>query len=93
MKTKLENSYKSDYKKVLKQGIIGENELLEIDKITNFLLKKQVLEPKYKDHKLTGDLKAYRECHIKPDLVLVYKFSFDTLHLVRIGSHSELFKK
>lgn len=93
MRVKLENSYKSDYKRVAKQGIIGYKEVLEIDKITQSLLKNQPLEPKYKDHKLVGDLKAYRECHIKPDLVLVYKFSLDTLHLVRIGSHSDLFKK
>jgi len=49
------------------------------------------LEPRHCDHALTGDWKDYRDCHIKPDLVLIYqKPDADTLRLVRLGSHSEL---
>jgi len=49
------------------------------------------LEPGHRDHALTGDWKDYRDCHIKPDLVLIYqKPDADTLRLVRLGSHSEL---
>jgi mRNA interferase YafQ len=47
---------------------------------------------KYQDHKLTGKWEGCRECHVKPNLLLVYeKPDDDTLHLVRLGSHSELF--
>jgi len=43
------------------------------------------------DHALTGQWKDYRDCHIKPDLVLIYrKPDDDTLELVRLGSHSDL---
>ena len=43
------------------------------------------------DHALIGDKKGFRDCHIKPDLVLIYqKKDDDTLYLVRLGSHSEL---
>ena len=50
------------------------------------------LDPKYCDHPLSGDWKDHRDCHIKPDLVLVYlKPDDDTLRLVRLGSHGELF--
>ena len=43
------------------------------------------------DHPLTGNLKDCRDCHIKPDLVLIYrKINNNTLELVRLGSHSEL---
>ena len=43
------------------------------------------------DHALTGDWKDYRDCHVKPDLVLIYqKPDSATLRLVRLGSHSEL---
>jgi mRNA interferase YafQ len=50
------------------------------------------LEPRYRDHELSGDWSGYRECHIKPDLLLIYKESDeDTLRLARLGSHSELF--
>ena len=49
------------------------------------------LEPWHCDHALTGDWKNHRDCHIKPDLVLIYqKPDAATLFLVRLGSHSEL---
>ena len=49
------------------------------------------LEPRHNDHVLTGNLKDYRDCHVKPDLVLIYqKPDAETLLLVRLGSHSEL---
>lgn len=50
------------------------------------------LDPKYRDHDLGGDWKGYSECHIKPDLLLIYKKPDKaTLRLARLGSHSELF--
>ena len=49
------------------------------------------LEPKHHDHALSGDWKDHRDCHVKPDLVLIYlKPDTNTLRLVRLGSHSEL---
>jgi mRNA interferase YafQ len=51
----------------------------------------QPLEPRHHDHPLTGDWKDHRDCHVKPDLVLIYrKPDDDTLELVRLGSHAEL---
>lgn len=50
------------------------------------------LDTKYRDHDLSGDWAGYRECHKKPDLLLIYRKSdSDTLRLARLGSHSELF--
>lgn len=49
------------------------------------------LAEKHRDHALTGTWKDHRDCHIKPDLVLIYrKLGDDVLQLVRVGSHSEL---
>ena len=49
------------------------------------------LDARHRDHALTGDWKDYRDCHVKPDLVLIYRKPDDeTLQLVRLGSHSEL---
>ncbi len=49
------------------------------------------LAEKHRDHALTGDWKDHRDCHVKPDLVLIYRKPDDSeLHLVRLGSHSEL---
>ncbi|MFZ9611571.1 MAG: type II toxin-antitoxin system YafQ family toxin [Methylococcales bacterium] len=47
--------------------------------------------PKHRDHSLTGDWKDHRDCHVKPDLVLIYRKPNDeVLQLVRLGSHAEL---
>ena len=50
------------------------------------------LELRHRDHELGGDWRGYRECHVKPDLLLIYKKpDKETLSLARLGSHSELF--
>ncbi|MFA7336209.1 MAG: type II toxin-antitoxin system YafQ family toxin [Candidatus Obscuribacterales bacterium] len=55
------------------------------------LANDQPLEVRYRDHPLTGEWKDHRDCHIKPDLVLIYqKHDDEILRLVRVGSHSEL---
>ncbi len=52
----------------------------------------QALPESYRDHALSGEWAGYRECHLKPDLLLIYrKANTDTLRLARLGSHSELF--
>ena len=64
-----------------------------VKKVINRLAKDEVLEPKYKDHPLKGDYLGFRDCHVKPDLVLIYSKNKDALLLTafRINSHSELF--
>lgn len=47
---------------------------------------------KYKDHALTGNLKKYRECHLKPDLLLAYQVTDDSVKLIAIDNHNNLFK-
>lgn len=52
----------------------------------------QPLAPRHRDHDLSGDWAGYRDCHIRPDLVLIYrKPDANTLRLARLGSHSEVF--
>lgn len=84
------NQFKRDYKREIK----GRYRLtLDLDmlSIVKILANDQPLEPRYCDHSLTGDWKDHRDCHIKPNLVLIYqKPDQDTLRLVRLGSHSEL---
>lgn len=51
------------------------------------------LPERYADHPLNGKWKLFRDCHVRPDVVLIYrKVGGDELHLARIGSHSTLFK-
>ncbi len=65
-----------------------------LNAIINKLANGEVLEVKYKDHSLKGDYKGYRECHITPDWLLIYRIYEDVLILTlfRTGSHSDLFE-
>ena len=55
------------------------------------LLEGKTLPEKMKDHPLSGEWKDHRDCHVKPDLVLIYNTDDEAVTLVRLGSHSELF--
>jgi len=56
------------------------------------IVLEQPLEPRYRDHKLLGKFADRRECHIRPDLLLIYKKTGDIVVFERLGSHSQLFK-
>ena len=62
-----------------------------IKDILSILLADAPIPPRYKDHALTGNWIHFRECHIKPDLLLIYQKKPNSLLLVRLGSHSEIF--
>jgi len=58
----------------------------------SLLAADRLLSEKHRDHALSGEWRDYRECHLKPDLLLIYrKPDSQVLQLVRLGSHSELF--
>mgnify|MGYP000993410173 CR=1 FL=1 len=64
-----------------------------LDNVIDMLRQGQTLDIKYRDHALTGNYEGYRECHIKPDWLLIYTISNEKLILTatRTGSHSDLF--
>ena len=57
------------------------------------LLNQEVLPPEARDHHLKGEWFSFREFHLAGDLLVIYKIQFETLYLIRIGKHSQLFKK
>lgn len=84
------NSCKKDIKRASKQG----KNIDLLFEIVDQLSEGKQLEPKYKDHKLSGNYEGKRECHIEPDFLLIYEIKEleIVLYLVRVGSHSELFR-
>jgi len=82
----------SSFKKQYKKLAISDRELLK--EVIILLAQNSELDEKYKDHKLTGNFKDLRECHVKPDLLLIYKINDDILELalVQVGNHNSLFK-
>ena len=85
----LSNHFKRDLKLMAKRGL----DLNLLDNIVEKLANEEPLDPKNKDHELKGNYKGFRECHILPDWLLIYRVD-DTellLFLSRTGSHSDLF--
>lgn len=92
LELELSTQFKRDLKKIQKQH--KNKELL--DEVIEQLQHEEPLPSKYRDHHLSGNWNSYRECHITPDWLLIYKIIKDDcvqlLRLSRTGSHSELFK-
>jgi mRNA interferase YafQ len=83
-------SFKRDFKRVKASPKHRDIEAILVP-VLQLLMADQTLPQRLCDHSLTGEWKDYRDCHLKPDLVLIYrKPEADVIQLVRIGSHSEL---
>lgn len=81
--------FRKDYKRVRKRGY----DLSLLEQVIDKLLQEETLEAKYRDHSLAGSMASYRECHIQPDWLLIYRIEDDRMILVahRTGTHSDLF--
>ena len=91
LKFKTTAQYRRDYKRIMKRGY-------DIDKIENVidtLLAGKLLSGQFKDHALTGEYIGFRECHVLPDWLLIYRIDNDELVLIafRTGTHADLFDK
>lgn len=82
--------FKKDLKKAIKQG----KNLDKLEQAIDLLCSQKSLPPKNLDHKLSGDWGGYRECHLAPDWLMIYKIDtmLNALQLARTGSHAELFE-
>jgi mRNA interferase YafQ len=79
--------FRRDVKLARKRG----KETAKLREILSLLIEGHVLPQRLNDHPLGGEWKSFRECHIEPDWLLIYKIDGDDLHLVRTGTHSDLF--
>jgi len=88
LKPRYTTQFKKDYKVVVKRGY--KTSLLE--DVIRLLCEEQPLPEKNRDHALTGSFVGFRECHIQPDWLLIYKVEQEilTLTLTRTGTHSDL---
>ena len=88
---KFTTAYKKSYKLMKKRGL----NIDLLDEVIDTLRAGKTLDEKYFDHGLSGNFQGFRECHVKPDWLLIYLIENDilTLTLVDTGSHSDLFRK
>jgi len=82
------SQFKKDFKKARKLPL---SDLKIIFEVISILEQEVILDAKYRDHELSGNWSNFRECHIKPDLLLIYKTNVSELQLARLGTHSDLF--
>ncbi len=83
------NAFKKDLRRAKRRG----RNLNRLHRVLNILAAEEALAPKYRDHALTGDYSGFRECHIEPDWLLIYRVDADVLELFlfRTGMHADLF--
>ena len=83
-------AFRKDFKRL---AATGKHEMDFLKGIVSRLALDAPLDAKFRDHALTGNWKDHRECHLRPDWLLIYRLEPGRLILVRTGSHSELFKR
>ena len=82
------SQFKKDFKKARKLPL---SDLKTLFEVISILEHEAILDAKYRDHELSGNWSNFRECHIKPDLLLIYRINVSELQLARLGAHSDLF--
>lgn len=82
------SQFKRDVKLAQKRG----KDMAKLRTLLNLLIKQDALPEAYQDHPLQGAWKGYRDAHIEPDWLLLYRVVDDKLHLARIGSHADIFE-
>ena len=89
LKVRYSAQFKKDFKLAKKRGL----PMNELKTVIEKLAKGQALDPKHHDHSLSGNYAMFRECHIRPDWLLIYRINDDTLEMIaqRTGTHSDLF--
>ena len=81
------NAFRRDVKRMEKRGKAME----KLRAVLLLLIERRVLSEHYKDHPLKGDWSGFRDLHIEPDWVLIYRVRGDDLELARTGTHADLF--
>lgn len=91
LKVRYTAQFKKDFKRAKKRGLPME----ELKVVLECLAAERPLDLRYRDHALTGEYAMFRECHIRPDWLLIYRIHNEVMELIaqRTGSHSDLFVK
>ena len=91
LKVVLLNSFKRDLKRIKKRGY----DIKLLDSVVRMIASQEKLAERYCDHALTGNYLGFRECHVKPNWLLIYRIDNDDVVLVlsRTGTHSDMFNE
>jgi len=87
LRPRFTSAFKKDRKRAHRRG----EDTGKLDAIMGRLANEEQLEPRFRDHKLSGEWKDFRECHVAPDWLVIYRIVADEITFVRTGSHADLF--
>lgn len=88
LQPKFTKQFEKDLKRIQKRG----KSVKKLKDVIKMLANEKPLEPRLKDHKLSGNYVRRHECHLEPDWLLIYKLEDLEIIFERTGSHSDLFK-
>lgn len=86
---KVTKAFKKDTKRLKKTN----RDFAKLYRVLSYLEKGRPVPKKYHPHRLSGQFKGFMECHLESDWLLIWRNEGDVITLVRMGSHSQLFKK
>lgn len=84
-----QTTFKKDFKRCEKRG----KDVHKLDDVIKALVAEKELPDKYEDHSLIGNYRGFRECHLEPNWLLIYKKTETAVIFVRLGTHADLFGK
>lgn len=90
LRTQTTKQFEKDFKRMIKRG----KDMEKIKTVMRRLANEEILDIRHRDHKLTGDFEGFRECHIEPDWLLVYRINKrdNNIIFLRTGSHADIFE-
>ena len=83
----------SQFKRDVKRAGSRGKDLGKLRVLLESLIEQEPLDARHRDHPLRGIWKGHREAHIESDWLVIYRVKGDELHLVRTGTHSDLFRE
>ena len=86
-------SYSGQFKRDLKAAQKRGKDMEKIKRLMRLLIEGKPLPPEYRDHPLKGNWRSFRDAHIEPDWLLIYKLSGDVVRFERTGRHTDLFSE
>jgi mRNA interferase YafQ len=84
--------YTGQFRRDIRRAQSRGKDMSKLRDVLSLLIAAEPLPPRLNDHPLAGDWSGYRDCHIEPDWLLLYKTDGNDLFLARTGTHADLFR-
>lgn len=87
LKQEKSNKFEREFIKQIKRG----EDIEKLIAVMDLIIEQKPFEKRHHDHPLSGNYEGFRDCHIEPDWILIYRTDHDTAYFARTGTHADLF--